>query len=62
MLLLEAGGTDDVPSVREPAQWLANLGTERDWQFQAVPNRLLNGRRLPLNAGKVLGGGSSINR
>jgi choline dehydrogenase len=61
VLLLEAGGTDDVPSVREPAQWLANLGTERDWQFQAVPNPLLNGRRLPLNAGKVIGGSSSIN-
>ena len=61
VLLLEAGGTDDVPSVREAEQWAANLGTERDWGFQAVPNRLLNGRRLPLSMGKVLGGGSSIN-
>jgi choline dehydrogenase len=31
VLLLEAGGTDDVPSVREAGQWPANLGTERDW-------------------------------
>jgi choline dehydrogenase len=61
VLLLEAGGTDDVPSVREAGQWPANLGTERDWGFQAVPNPLLNGRRLPLSMGKVLGGGSSIN-
>src|SRR5438445_8506355 len=61
VLLLEAGGTDDVPSVREPEQWPANLGTERDWGFQAVPNPFLNGRRLPLSMGKVLGGGSSIN-
>ena len=61
VLLLEAGGTDDVPSVSEPGQWSANLGTERDWGFQAVPNPLLNGRRLPLSMGKVLGGGSSIN-
>ncbi len=61
VLLLEAGGTDDVPSVSEPGQWPANLGTERDWGFQAVPNPLLNGRRLPLSMGKVLGGGSSIN-
>ena len=52
VLLLEVGNTDDVPSVREPAQWLADLGTERDWQFQAVPNAPLSGRRLPLNAGK----------
>ena len=61
VLLLEAGGTDDVPSVREPGQWPANLGTERDWGFEALPNPLLNGRRLPLPMGKVLGGGSSIN-
>src|SRR5271163_1774013 len=33
VLLLEAGGTDDVPSVREPGQRPANLGTERDWGF-----------------------------
>jgi choline dehydrogenase-like flavoprotein len=61
VLLLEAGGSDDVPCVSEPGQWPANLGTERDWGFQAVPNPLLNGRRLPLSMGKVLGGGSSIN-
>ena len=28
VLLLEAGGTDDVPSVREARQWLTNFGTE----------------------------------
>jgi choline dehydrogenase len=61
VLLLEAGGTDDVPSVRDAGQWLANIGTELDWGFRAAPNRLVNGRRLSLNAGKVLGGSSSIN-
>jgi len=61
VLLLEAGGTDEVPSVREARQWLTNFGTERHWNFQAEPNPLLNGRRLPLNMGKVLGGSSSIN-
>src|SRR5215468_2870936 len=61
VLLLEAGDTDDLPNIREAKQWLANLGTERDWGFQAAPNPLLNGRRLSLSAGKVLGGGSSIN-
>jgi choline dehydrogenase len=61
VLLLEAGGTDDVPSVREARQWLTNFGTERHWNFQTEPNPLLNGRRLPLNMGKVLGGSSSIN-
>jgi choline dehydrogenase len=61
VLLLEEGGTDDVPSVREAQQLLANLGSERDWGFRAVPNPLLNGRRLSFSMGKVLGGGSSIN-
>src|SRR5215468_6358430 len=61
VLLLEAGDTDDLPNIREAKQWLANLGTERDWGFQAAPNPLLNGRRLSLVAGKVLGGSSSIN-
>ncbi|HET9374248.1 MAG TPA: GMC family oxidoreductase N-terminal domain-containing protein [Chthoniobacterales bacterium] len=61
VLLLEAGGSDDMPSVVDPGQWLANLGTERDWAFQAQPNPHLNGRCLPMSMGKVLGGGSSIN-
>ena len=61
VLLLEAGDTDDLPSIREAKQWLANVGTERDWAFEAASNPLLNGRRLSLSAGKVLGGGSSIN-
>ena len=52
VLLLEAGGTDDLPSVRDAGQWLANVGTELDWGFQTTPNRLLNGRRLSLSAGK----------
>jgi choline dehydrogenase len=61
VLLLEAGGTDDLPSIHDPMQWHANLGTERDWGFAALSNPRLNGRRLPLSMGKVLGGGSSIN-
>jgi choline dehydrogenase len=61
VLLLEAGGSDEVASVIEPAQWPLNLGTERDWAFVAEPNPYLNGRAIPMNMGKVLGGGSSIN-
>jgi choline dehydrogenase len=61
VLLLEAGGSDDTPSVSEAAQWRTNLGSERDWNFQAQPNAYLNGRSMPMNMGKVLGGGSSIN-
>ena len=61
VLLLEAGGRDDVPSVTAAVQWPANLGSDRDWAFQAQPNPHLNGRSIPMNMGKILGGGSSIN-
>src|ERR1700719_2244647 len=61
VLLLEAGGSDEVPSVTEAARWVENLGTERDWNFVGQPNPHLKGRFMPLSMGKVLGGGSSIN-
>src|SRR4030081_142537 len=61
VLLLEAGGSDDMPSIMEAGQWPLNLGSERDWAFMGQPNPHLNGRSIPLNMGKVLGGGSSIN-
>ena len=61
VLLLEAGGDDDVPSVMESLRWFENLGSERDWKFVDQPNPHLNGRAIPLAMGKVLGGGSSIN-
>src|ERR1700756_3639659 len=61
VLLLEAGGDDDLPSVTDARQWATNIGSERYWQFNAEPNRWLNGRVLSLGMGKVLGGGSSIN-
>ena len=58
VLLLEAGGSDEVPSVTEAARWVENLGTKRDWKFG--PNPYLEGCSMPLSMGKVLGGGSSI--
>jgi choline dehydrogenase-like flavoprotein len=61
VLLLEVGGSDNVPSVADASQWALNLGSERDWGFYAQPNPHLNGRVIPMNMGKVLGGGSSIN-
>jgi choline dehydrogenase len=61
VLLLEAGGADDVPSVMNANDWRLNLGSERDWKFVDTPNPALNGRAIPLSMGKVLGGGSSIN-
>lgn len=61
VLLLEAGGDDQSETVSDPAQWPLNLGSSRDWGFVGQPAPGLNGRRLPLNMGKGLGGGSSIN-
>ncbi len=61
VLLIEAGGADELPEVLDPAQWPLNLGSERDWAFVAEPNPHLNGRAIPLNMGKVVGGGSGIN-
>ncbi len=61
VLLLEVGGDDDTPSVRMAGQWPMNLGTDRDWQFQTVPDESVNGRAVPMSMGEVLGGGSSIN-
>ena len=60
VLLIEAGGEDNMPSVNEPGQWFLNLGSERDWNFRAEPSSHLNGRVIPMNMGKVLGGGSSM--
>ncbi len=61
VLLIEAGGSDEVPTVMDPAAWPANLGSATDWGFVAEPNSHLNGRAIPMSMGKVLGGGSSIN-
>ncbi|MEE6179854.1 GMC family oxidoreductase [Mycobacterium sp. 050134] len=61
VLLLEAGGSDDIPSVTEAGQWPANLGSERDWGFASEPDPRLDGRAITFSMGKALGGGSSIN-
>jgi choline dehydrogenase len=61
VLLLEAGGSDDVASIRDASAWPSLRGGEHDWDFRAKPNPRLNGRAIPMVMGKVLGGGSSIN-
>ena len=60
VLLIEAGGSDDVPTVMEPAAWPGNLGSATDWGFVAEPDPHLIGRALRMSLGMVLGGGSSI--
>src|SRR5258706_3105140 len=69
MLIRPAIGDTDPIRYRRPTpdgQFSGNIldeamRSERDWAFVAQPNPHLNGRSIPLNMGKVLGGGSSIN-
>ncbi|HET6951300.1 MAG TPA: GMC family oxidoreductase N-terminal domain-containing protein [Acidimicrobiales bacterium] len=60
VLLLEAGGWDRHPLIRIPAG-LARLPERFDWAYAGAPDPSRNGRAEPWAAGKVLGGGSSIN-
>lgn len=61
VLVLEAGGTDEVPGVMLPDQWVTNIGSDRDWNYYGKPNPHINYRSIGYSMGKVLGGGSSIN-
>jgi 4-pyridoxate dehydrogenase len=62
VLLIEAGGKDWHPFVHIPL----GVGQIRqagmfDWNYMSEPQPNLNGRRIELKRGKVLGGSSSIN-
>ncbi|WP_093000457.1 GMC family oxidoreductase N-terminal domain-containing protein [Rhizobium sp. NFR07] len=61
VLLIEAGGTDDLPEIIDPLQWPTLRGSAQEWGFRALANPRLNGRSIPMAMGRVLGGGSSIN-
>ncbi|WP_416676355.1 GMC family oxidoreductase [Egbenema bharatensis] len=60
ILLLEAGGPDSNPDIHTLNTVVGLWGTEVDWLFFTEPQPGLNQRRITLNQGKVLGGGSSI--
>jgi choline dehydrogenase len=61
VLLLEAGGEDDEPSIRIPAFHGRLQDSPYDWAYRTLPQTQLNGRRLYVPQGRVLGGSSSIN-
>ncbi|WP_179403954.1 GMC family oxidoreductase [Burkholderia guangdongensis] len=61
VLLVESGGSDDLPQVTTPGLWFTNIGGPLDWKFRAAPSRDVNGRAVPIAMGRVLGGGTSIN-
>lgn len=60
--LVEAGQEPRSMKVTVPAGILALYGRPKyDWGFVGVPQPELNGRRIPVNRGKGLGGSSLIN-
>jgi len=62
VLLLEAGGADDHYLLRMPLGFLRALfRPEFSWGYFSEPEPQLDGRRLWLPRGKVLGGSGSIN-
>jgi choline dehydrogenase-like flavoprotein len=66
VLLLEAGGSDRSAMVRKPGMislvhQVKQLKRKVDWGFSTVPQKCLNGRRIPYTRGKILGGSSSVN-
>ena len=62
VLLLEAGGRDDHLFLRMPLAFLKALFKPQFvWNYMSEPEPHLNGRRLWLPRGRLLGGSSSIN-
>lgn len=63
VLVIEAGGTNDLDSIRNfTSAWdLFQPGSSVDWGFQSVPQPALGNSIESFSAGKVLGGSSSIN-
>jgi 4-pyridoxate dehydrogenase len=62
VLLLEAGGRDWDPLIHIPLG-MGKIHEHKlhDWGYMSEPNAALNGRRLHIKRGKVLGGSSSVN-
>jgi choline dehydrogenase len=62
VLLLEAGGHDKHFLLKMPLGFLRALFNPKfTWPFWSEPEPHLNGRKIPLPRGRVLGGSSSIN-
>lgn len=60
VLLLEAGGPDTNPDIHNPGSLLNLWGSEIDWKYFTEEQPHLNGRKVMISRGKVLGGCSSI--
>ena len=62
VLIIEYGGSDIGPFIQMPAALSFPMNMKRyDWGFKSAPEPHLDGRRLVVPRGKVIGGSSSIN-
>jgi choline dehydrogenase len=62
VLVIEHGGSDAGPFIRMPGALSYPMNMRRyDWGYSSEPEPNLNGRRMVVPRGKVLGGSSSIN-
>jgi len=62
VLLLEAGGNDDHLYIRMPLGFLRAMTLPSlNWTYWTEPEPHLDGRRMPLPRGRVMGGSGSIN-
>jgi choline dehydrogenase len=62
VLLIEAGGEAKSFMVQMPVGFAYMLTDPRfDWGYEQAPDPTINGRRFTWSAGRMLGGGSSIN-
>ncbi len=61
VLIVEAGGSDDGPTISNPSIWFYNVGGPLDYHLPLQPSPRINNRSLYMALGRVLGGGSSIN-
>ena len=62
VLVLEAGGGDSSVFIQMPTALSIPMGLDKyNWGYHTEPEPHMDGRRMDLPRGKVIGGGSSIN-
>ena len=61
VLLLEAGGSDEVSIVQQPSQWPAIWDSAFNWGYSTTLQPGLGSRSILCPRGKGLGGSGSIN-
>jgi choline dehydrogenase len=61
VLLIEAGGNDNLETISNPSRFLELFGSSVDWAYSTEEEPYLNHREIYWPRGKVLGGSSSIN-